>query len=206
MQPGYALIVIGFGSPEEHGEVLQRARERVSPAFEFATPMPYVALQKMLDEANAWGFHSYDKGCYIEDITEPVIAAMVEHVPRKTSPLSVVLLYRLDAAFSEVADEDTAFSGGRSPRYAVFVIGVCPAPEMLPAEREWVRGLWSALHPHAFSVGSYVNGSREWDDGEVESAYGADKFARLTAIKAKYDPDNVFRRANATLRPESTAV
>ena len=62
LQPGYAMIVVGFGSPEEHAAVLDQARSAVPPIVDFATPMPYVELQKMLDEANAWGFHCLRQG------------------------------------------------------------------------------------------------------------------------------------------------
>ena len=41
--------------------------------------MPYVALQQMLDEANAWGFYNYDKGCYVEDLSDDVIDVFTEH-------------------------------------------------------------------------------------------------------------------------------
>jgi len=135
----------GTGTPESHAEVFAALRGGVPALFDFATPMPYVELQKMLDEANAWGFHCYDKGCYVEALSDDVIDALTEHFPKKISPLSLVLFYRLDGAFSRVEEDATAFSGGRSPRFAVFVIGVCPAPEMLAAEREWVRSMAAAL-------------------------------------------------------------
>ena len=58
-----------------------------------------------------------------------------------------MLFYRLDQAYSEVGDDDTAFSGGRSPRYAVFIIAVCPTPQLLAADRAWARAFWEALRP-----------------------------------------------------------
>jgi FAD/FMN-containing dehydrogenase len=200
LQPGYVLVVVGFGAPDAHAQVLSEARQRLTPAFEMATPMPYVQLQKMLDEANAWGFHCYDKGCYVKDLTDDVIAEVTRWVPHKVSPLSLVLFYRLDGAFCDVADDATAFSGLREPCYATFIIAVCPAPEMLEPEREWVRSLWGALQPHAFDVGSYVNGSADFDDADVRSAYGEGKHSRLAEIKAKYDQDNVFHRT-ANIKP-----
>jgi hypothetical protein len=99
LQPGYAAVVAGFHGEQELQEVLERFRAAVPPLWEFATPMPYVALQQMLDESNAWGQYYYDKGLYLEDLTDGVIEALVEHVPHKSSPLSVVLLYRLDGAY-----------------------------------------------------------------------------------------------------------
>ncbi len=70
LQPGYAMVIVGFGSAEEHAAVVEQAGAAVPPAFVFATPMPYVALQQMLDEANGWGHYCYDKGCYVEDLSD----------------------------------------------------------------------------------------------------------------------------------------
>ena len=203
LQPGYAMIVVGFGSAEEHADVLARARSAVPPIVDFTAPMPYVELQKMLDEANAWGFHAYDKGCYVEELSDGVIDALTEHFPQKQSPLSLVLFYRLDGAYSRVAEDATAFSGGRSARFGTFIIGVCPVAEMFPAERDWVRSMADALRPHAARDGSYVNGSAEFDDLDpVQSAYGAEKFAKLVRLKTTYDPGNLFHGA-ANITPRS---
>ena len=200
LQPGYAAIVVGFGSAESHAEVLDALGD-VPGLFDFSSPMPYVELQKMLDEANAWGFHCYDKGCYVETLSDDVIDIVTEHLPNKTSPLSLVLFYRLDGAFSRVEEDATAFSGGRSPRYAVFVIGVCPAPEMLGPERAWVRSMADALRPVSVDDGVYVNGTTDFDAASpVKAAYGREKYDRLVAIKTKYDPHNVFHR-NANIVP-----
>ena len=114
-------------------------------------------------DANAWGFHCYDKGCYVDALSDDVIDALTQHFPDKISPSSVVLFYRLDGAYSRVREDATAFSGGRSPRFAVFVIGVCPAPDMFAAEREWVRSMADALAPFAVADGTYVNGMTDFD-------------------------------------------
>lgn len=201
LQPGYALIAVGFGTAERHADVMAEARTGLPPTFEFSTLMPYVELQKMLDEANAWGKYCYDKGCYVEDLSDDVIAAVTQHFPAKVSPLSLVLFYRLDGAFAHVAEMDTAFSGGRSARFAVFVIGVCPMPEMLAGERAWVRTMAEALRPFSTNDGVYVNGITDFDaQTSVSSAYGQRKYERLVAVKTKYDPGNVFRR-NANIVP-----
>lgn len=200
LQPGYGLIIVGFGSPEEHAEVLGRVRGAVAPLWEIADSMPFVGLQQMLDESNAWGFHCYDKGTYVSELTDEAIQVVTEQLPAKSSPLSVLLFYRLDGAYSEVPEEATAFSGGRSPRYAVFIIGVCPVPELLEPERAWVRSFWAALRPHSVDIGSYVNALSDVDEERLRASYGADKYARLAGIKRKYDPENIFHR-NANIKP-----
>ena len=199
-RPGYSFVVVGLGSGDDHGAFLDGIRRRLPPVWDFASPMPYVELQKMLDESNAWGFHNYEKGTYLEELTDDAIDVFVEHLPRKGSPLSLVLFYRLDGAYSEVPDEATAFSGGRSPRYAVFNIAVCPVPELLAADRAWVRSLWEALRPHSPQYGTYVNSITEVEEDRVRQAFGPEKYERLARIKAIYDPNNVFRR-NPNIKP-----
>src|SRR5262249_10310946 len=131
------------------------------------------------------------------------IDVVTTHFPRHTSPLSLLLFYRLDAAYSRVAEDETAFSGGRSPRFGAFIIGACPVPEMLEGERAWVRGTADARRPPS-GDGAYVNAITDFDDDDpVRAAYGSDKFARLAAIKAAYDPGNVFH-GNATIGPAVT--
>jgi FAD/FMN-containing dehydrogenase len=200
LRPGYALIIAGFGSPDDHDRVMTRVREALPPLWEHVAPMPYVALQQMIDEPNAWGFHNDDTGGYLEELSDEAIDVVVEHLPRKQSPLSVLLFYRLDEAYSEVADEDTAFSGGRSPRFAVFIIAVCPTPELLPADRMWFRSFWEALRPHTPGLGAYVNVLEVGHGDRVRAAYGAAKYERLSQVKARYDPQNLFHR-NVNVQP-----
>jgi FAD/FMN-containing dehydrogenase len=198
-RPGYALVVAGFGSAGQHQQVMTRIRQALPPLWEFATPMPYVALQQMLDEANAWGFHTYDKGTYLEDLSDEAIEVVAGHLPRKSSPLSALLFYRLDQAYSQAGEDDTAFSGGRSPRFAVFIVAVCPTPQLLAADRAWARSFWEALRPHSLGAGSYVNAMTEFDDDRVRAAYGSAKYHRLAAIKKGYDPQNLFHH-NANIQ------
>ena len=139
LQPGYAMVDRRLRLTRGARRGARPGPVRLPPLVDFVSPMPYVELQKMLDEANAWGFFCYDKGCYVDELSDGLIDALVERFPDKVSPLSIVLFYRLDGAYSAPAEDATAFSGGRSPRYGVVHHRRCPAPEMLPGERAWVR-------------------------------------------------------------------
>ena len=162
--------------------------------------MPYVALQGMFNETGgAWGLYGYEKGAYYEDINDEMIEILSTKGLQKQSPLSAVFFYRLDEAFSEVSEDDTAFGGGRSPRYSVNFAASCATPEQLPAEREWVRSLFDALRPHMLGGGAYIQVLAEGEDARIQETYGA-KLDRLQMIKNKYDPNNVFHR-NANIRP-----
>ena len=200
--PGYALLLAGFGPAEHHAAAVERARHALPPLFEWTTPMPYVALQQLLDQSLAWGLHSYSKGAYLPALTDDVIATITKYVPRKTSPMTAAVIYLLDGAYSQAADDDTAFGGGRSPRLQIFIEGVTDCAEALPAERTWVRSFYDALRPHALADDSYINEMTEPDEARLHAAYGPDKYQRLARIKAAYDPTNVFRRGlNITPAP-----
>ena len=71
------------------------------------------------------------------------------------------------------------------------VVGITQTGEGFDAEREWARGLWSALEPYHQNV--YVNFLMEEGEERVRQAYGREKYDRLKALKRKYDPENFFR-------------
>ncbi|MBO0810175.1 MAG: FAD-binding oxidoreductase, partial [Actinobacteria bacterium] len=199
--PGYAMLLTGFGPGPEHAELAARITDSLPPLFEMVTPLPYVELQKLLDEANAWGHYGYEKGTYLQDLSDPVIDIVTRQIPRKNSPMSVMLFYRLDGAYCRPGDDDTAFSGGRTPRYGTFIIGLAPDPGLAAADRAWVREVWEALRPHAIGSGDgYINGVADFSEDRTRNSYGAAKYDRLAAIKAAYDPGNVFRN-NANIKP-----
>jgi FAD binding domain/Berberine and berberine like len=206
LRPGYGLILVGFGAESEHAAAVQRVRRGLPPLFDLVTPMPYLQLLRMFDAANGWGTICYDTAVCVEDLTEDVIAVVTEHHRRKESPLSGVFCYRLDGAFSEVGEDDTAFAGGRSPRYAVIVAAAAATAELLPAERAWARSFRDALRPHGIGRDVYVNMSDELtDEARVRASYGPAKYERLAQIKATYDPDNLFHR-NANIPPAAAAA
>jgi len=198
--PGYAVLLVGHGRTEDHAQVVAALREAAPPLFAFDTPIPFTQLQQMFDESAPWGIQGYEKAVYLDELTDAAIDVIVEHVPRKASPMSFVPMFVLGGAYAEHADAETAFGGSRQTRYVVNIAAVAPTAELLEADRAWVRAFWSDLVPHAAGVGSYVNFMSEYEQDRVVASYGAEKYDRLSQIKATYDPDNVFH-LNANIRP-----
>ena len=195
-----ALIVVGFGAAEEHAAAVAQIRTELAPAFEMLTPLPYVALQQVLDEAAPWGVHAYAKGLYLDELTDSAIDVLVERQSGRQSPLSQVAIFPLRGAFADVADDATAFGGSRAIRYVISFEAICPDREAFAHDRQWVRDAWAALRPAARDDGAYVNLTAEFEADGLRHTYGDAKFDRLRRIKAVYDPTNVFRH-NANIPP-----
>jgi FAD/FMN-containing dehydrogenase len=197
---GYAVLLVGFGDAAGHSAAAAALRDAAPPLFAFDTPIPYTALQQMFDESAPWGIHGYEKAVYLDELTDGAIDVIAEHLPRKASPMSFMPIFGLGGEYAEHADDDSAFGGSRSTRWAVNIAAVAPTSELLEADRAWVRAFWADLVKHASGVGSYVNFMSEFEQDRIEASYGPAKYARLAGIKASYDPDNVFHR-NANIKP-----
>lgn len=204
LAPCVAMILVGFGDAAAHDDRIAGIRARLAPAFELVQDMPYVALQQMIDGAGPWGMHAYSKGLLLDDLTDDAIAVIAEHLPRKSSPMSLIPIFPLGGAYADIADDATALSARRSARFNISIDAIAPTPELMATDREWVRGLWDALQPFTCRDGEYVNFMSEYESDRVRSAYGT-KYDRLAAIKATYDPDNLFR-GNANITPARPAV
>jgi len=166
--------------------------------------MPFTALQQMLDGAAPPGILAYERALYLDDLTDEVIAVITDFSPRKSSPMSFAPAFHLDGAFAEVDEAATAFGGERRPCYVLNTACLAPSPDLLEADTAWARAFWAALVPHARDTGSYVNFMVEEDQERILAAYGPEKYRRLAAIKAEYDPDNVFSH-NANIKPAAAA-
>ena len=196
---GWALMVVGWGSAEEHEKVVNPIRDGLPPLFEFVTPIPHTELQKMFDEAYAWGTLAYEKGLYLDELADEAIAVMAERLPQMGSPLSFMPMLPLSGAYARVGDDETAFGGSRTPCWAVNIAAAAQTSDVLATDRDWVRSFWEALRPYARDSGGYVNFMSEYDPDRVRSAYGR-RYERLAQIKAAYDPDNLFH-LNANIKP-----
>ncbi|HEY0815515.1 MAG TPA: FAD-binding oxidoreductase [Pseudonocardia sp.] len=197
--PGHALMLAGFGTPEEHAAAMSAAAAACPPLFQFATPIPYANLQSMLDDSAPWGVRGYEKALYLDELTDDAIGVLADRAGDKISPVSFAPIFRLAGAYCRVADDATAYGGRRSPQYVVNIAGIAADPDAFAADRAWVRSVWGQLRPLAHDSGGYVNFMSEPDEDRVQYSYGS-KYERLARIKSAYDPGNIFHR-NANVKP-----
>jgi hypothetical protein len=185
------------GDPSDGDAATKPLREFGPPLFALTGPMPYPVLQSMFDPLLPPGLHHYWKADFTHDLSDDLIAGHVKYGPSIPTVSSAMHIYPLDGAVNDVPPGDTAFSY-RDIRYTHIIAAVTPDPAPLPKYREWVREYWSTLHPHS-AGGAYVNFLMEEGEERVTESYGVN-FGRLAAIKAKYDPGNLFR-VNQNIKP-----
>jgi hypothetical protein len=125
------------------------------------------------------------------------VEANVEHGSRMPTWKSSMHMYPVDGAAGRVPADATAWAS-RDVKWAQVIIGVDPDPANAELVKDWTVEYWEAVHPYA-TGGAYVNFMMDEGQQRVEATYG-DNYRRLAAIKAKYDPDNLFH-VNQNIRP-----
>ena len=195
------VIVVGFHhGPTEEGEALFAPLRRLGPPVaDMLQPMPYTAAQKLLDGLNPPGNRIYWKSSILRNIDDDVLETIIDQSATMPSPLSAALIEFYGGATNRVDTESTAYPL-RNATYSVNAISSWTDPSQDTENVAWARGLWEAVQQ--FSPGSvYVNFLGVGDQGEdrVRAAYGPN-YSRLSRLKAKYDPTNLFR-LNQNIRP-----
>jgi hypothetical protein len=183
-------IACCYAGPVEDGErVVRPLKEFGTPVLDLCEPKPFVEHQMMFDPSFPHGRWYYFRSCNVAELTDDVIDITVDHCSRIGSPLTSFPIWQLGGAVSRVPEDATAYTGRTAGH--TFNIGASTATaDGFDEEREWVRGFWSALAP--YHTGVYVNFLMEEGEERVREAYGADKLARLQALKRQVDPDNLF--------------
>ncbi|MGE5170718.1 MAG: FAD-binding oxidoreductase [Rudaea sp.] len=199
---GAALVGLGgvYAGPIAEGErVLRPLREYGPPLADKFAAMPYNAAQRMADFLWPPGLHAYWKSSYLPALSDAAIDVIVEFFARVPSPHTVIVLeHNGDSAWDRVADSATAF-GHRHWPYNFVVTAAWKDPRDTERNIAWTRELFDAMRPFV-APGAYVNylGGDEGVEG-LRAAYGA-KLERLAALKARFDPANLFR-ANQNIAP-----
>ena len=167
------------------------------PVMDAIGPMPYVAMQGLLEQAMPPNLLNYWKAEFVRELSDDVVDAAVERFSAVPSPISSLLFFPMRGAASRVAADATAF-----PHRSGYHVGIYSLWNDSTKNREniaWVRDTWRAFEPFK-TGGVYVNELGE-DEGadRVAVAYGRN-YDRLVRVKEKYDPGNVFC-LNANIAP-----
>jgi FAD/FMN-containing dehydrogenase len=200
--PVAAIIVCHSGERAEGERTLAPLRKFGSPMLDAIQPMPFPAMQSLLDGAAPDGNQNYWKSTFLRELSDDAIATIVAYGNEATSPLSAVLVEQYGGAVSRVPDTATAFAH-RQAEYDLVVMGQWVDPGESARHMSWTRRFAEAMVP--FRSGAYLlNALGEESEDVVRAAFGVN-YERLAAVKAQYDPTNFFR-VNQNVPPAAPTV
>ena len=184
------LLVAHTGDDAE--AAVNAARKALpKPIIDWAGPIAYPALQSMFDALNPPGMQWYWKGDFVKSLPDAAIKAHVAHAEKAPSYFSLMHLYPIDGAVQRVGKTDTAWSA-RDAMWSMVIAGIDPDPAKAAELKTWATDYWAAVHPFNLE-GAYPNFMMaDEGEGRIKASYGAN-YARLAALKARYDSGNLFR-------------
>jgi FAD/FMN-containing dehydrogenase len=192
-----AIVWCYQGTLEQANTILESIRGYRPPAFEFFVPMPFPMLQGMFDAIYPTGLQWYWKADFFKELTDAAIEKHLEHGALLPTSHSTMHLYPVNGKVNRVGQADTAFSH-RDAVWSEVIVGVDPDPANCEAITNWAKAYYDALHPFG-AGGAYLNFMMEEGDERIRATYRGN-YARLAAIKSKYDPGNFFR-VNQNIQP-----
>ncbi len=198
--PFVLIVGVYIGVPEEGQRIMQPLRDFRQPLVDFSGVMPYLEAQQFFDEDYPSGeLRYYWKSTNLPELSDAAIERIVEHALTQPSPLTTTDIWHVGGAIRRIDENDAAFVG----RNAAFLFNVeanWEDPEDDEVNIEWAREFVDTVTE--FSDGSrYFNfpGLHEEGEAVMRHTFGP-KYARLVALKNKYDPTNLFR-LNSNIKP-----
>ncbi len=197
-----ALVSSYLGSVAEGEKAMSPLLRSVPPPiFNWMGAVPFPAMQALFDPLFPKGLQWYWKGDFVKSLSDEAIDAHIAHSAKAPTQLSVMHLYPINGAVHRVPRDATAWCT-RDATWSMVIAGIGPDPAKADALKSWGREYWRAVHPFNLE-GGYVNFMMDDEaDGRVRTTYG-ENYPRLAAIKAKYDPKNLFR-VNQNIAPAAS--
>ena len=198
-KPYVALLAMYSGSVDEGERVLAPMRQLGDPIVDLSGPMPYVEAQQVLDEDYPDGWRYYWKSVNTRGLDDELIGRLISHAEATPSEHSTIDVWYQGGAIGRVDATETAF-GERSAPILLGIEGNWEHPKDDEANVAWARDTIADMRRFS-DGGMYINFPGFGEEGQqmMRDAYG-ENYARLAAIKAKYDPANLFR-VNQNIKP-----
>lgn len=185
------------GDVAEGERIIAPLRAFASPLGEHLGPVPFTAWQAAFDPLLTPGARNYWKSHDFSELSDAAIDLMLEYAGTLPSPECEIFIAHLGGAAGRVAPDAMAYPH----RDATFVLNVHGRWRDAADDEAcigWAKRFFAATAPHA-TGGVYVNFMTADEQDRVRAAYGAN-YDRLAALKAKYDPDNLFQ-VNLNVKP-----
>ena len=179
------------GSLEEGEAAVRPLKAFGSPVMDALGPVPYTALNTMLDPAFPKGALNYWKAQFLTDLNDDAIRTLVMAFEACPSPMSQIIIEHFHGAASRVPVDSTACAL-RTTGFNIVVISQWASAAETEQGIAWARNTFAALTPFLAPT-RYLNYLEADAVDAAAVAYGPN-LPRLRQIKLKYDPENLFRQ------------
>jgi FAD/FMN-containing dehydrogenase len=191
-RPVLGVLAMYAADADAGEEALRPLKQEIGPpAVDLIDRIPYSAFQAIVDPFSPKGWLNYHRGEHLASLPDDAIDAYVAHGARVKSPMSQMILFRHGGAISRVHEDATAASHRDAP-YMWHPIAAWSDPAETDREIGWVRESSAAMSPFT-TGGVYLNFEQDEGEAHVRAGFSPEKYARLVALKDKYDPENRFR-------------
>jgi FAD/FMN-containing dehydrogenase len=168
---------------------LKELREFGPPAMDAIEPMPYPAVNTMLDEAFPAGALNYWKSAFLTELSDAVVGVIVDAFEQAPSSMTCIVFDHLHGEATRVDPTATAFPH-RQPGYSLLLLTQWADPGDTRVNIAWTRETFEALGPY-MADRRYMNYMSADDGGFIRQAYGPN-YGQLVQTKRRYDPHNLF--------------
>jgi FAD/FMN-containing dehydrogenase len=200
-RPAAGVMLCYAGPVEEGAEPLRGLRDVGPPALDLVQPMPYVALQALLDAGYPVGLRNHWTGDFLGGLPDEAIDTLCEWHLSRPSPLTQILTLPGGGAPARVPADATPL-GERDAPFNVHITTMWRDAAADAENVAWTRALGAALKP--FATGRvYVNFIGDEGEERVIASFGRERYARLQALKDRFDPENRFRTSQ-NIRPSTS--
>ena len=184
------FAVFHAGDAEQGQRALQPIRSFGKLAGEHVGVQPYTAWQSVFDPLLTPGARNYWKSHNFKNLGDEAIDVLVQYARTLPSSQCEIFIGLLGGAAERVDPQATAYCH----RDARFVLNVHGRWDDAGSDQKcigWAKEFFAASAPFA-TGGVYVNFLTQDETARIKDAYGPN-FGRMTEIKRKYDPQNLFR-------------
>ncbi len=185
------------GKPEDGEKLVERIRGFGDVLGQHVGVQPFVNWQQAFDPLLTEGARNYWKSHNFTDLPDGAIDAVIRFGNSLPSPECEIFLAQLGGQTSRVPADATAYSH-RDTQYVLNVH--CRWRDSADDSRcvAWAREFFEATAPFARG-GVYSNFMSADETERVSEAFGGN-YERLEKIKARFDPENIFRN-NINIKP-----
>lgn len=194
-----AIVPCYCGSVAAGEAAVQPIKVFGPPVLDAVGPMPYPAINQLMDAAYPKGALNYWKSSFLSaPPSDDLIDVIIDCYARVPSPMTAIFLERAHGAMSRVAVGDTAFPH-RAVGYNLGLFAEWTNPADTERNIAWTRESYAAMKSFV-APGRYVNYLDIDEPGDPAAESYGPNYARLRQLKTKFDSTNFFHM-NQNIRP-----